>query len=720
MLPMDMSDPKPDINLTEVEGFLKGTDGITIGFQKTDSLQCWMQTPCKSNGNSILKEIIFFTSGEWALKISDLQVNLQDINISNTFQCNEKGLQCVITACQKVSLCEGVTVKDNIVMSRFHILETLNINGKCFRSLRSKLCNRVILFTAVNKTCIKCQRMTMFTTTDVHVSTTSNMENIKPPDTNKITCKEQIINLIPGATNEMAELILNQAQNACKDPRGRRWSENMISNCLKWYCRSPQSYESFRDSKYLLLTSKSTLIDYKNRVKQQIGFDEEIFDWMLEEAKRNNLPEEGYTGGIIIDEMSIQSDLQICKNGDVIEMSGFMDIGQEGNLCYNMRKGKNEKILGTHALQFVFLGVNGFRFPFAHFISDGIQGPELYPLFWEAVDRLRRFGFKAVYTCMDGAQSNRTFMHINTSAEKSFITNCPCNLDTMVFLMDSKHVIKKIRNNILKSGNFKTSTRLLTLANGESIQWQMFVDCYKWDKSNGLQLHRKLTNDHMFPSNQLKMRNHLAEDVLDTDMLHLMLQYQQSLGEKGSILNGAIELLQNSSKLITIFKDMRPLTSLRDSRLTELLEVGKWFEEWKIGALAQSSIMSKNRQKLIMSLQCHEDIQCCITGFWELCKLLFQEHTKIHITPGLVNSDVIENTFNQQRSTYHGANANPNALQYRQALNSIVLGQNSVSQKANAGKSHSAAEPYHCSMKKSVKRKVEYSTEYQKIKVIRM
>jgi hypothetical protein len=54
--------------------------------------------------------------------------------------------------------------------------------------------------------------MTMFTTTDA--STTPNMENIKPPDTNKITCKEQIINLIPGATNEMAELILNQAQNA--------------------------------------------------------------------------------------------------------------------------------------------------------------------------------------------------------------------------------------------------------------------------------------------------------------------------------------------------------------------------------------------------------------------------------------------------------------------------------------------------------------------------
>jgi hypothetical protein len=86
---------------------------------------------------------------------------------------------------------------------------------------------------------------------------------------------------------------------------------------------------------------------------------------MMEEAK-GKISKEGYTGGIIIDEMSIQSDLQICKNGDVIEMSGFLDIGQEDNLCYNLRKGKNKKILGTHALQFVFLRVNGFLQPISY------------------------------------------------------------------------------------------------------------------------------------------------------------------------------------------------------------------------------------------------------------------------------------------------------------------------------------------------------------------
>ncbi|XP_053408959.1 uncharacterized protein LOC123565639 [Mercenaria mercenaria] len=346
-------------------------------------------------------------------------------------------------------------------MTRFHILENWTSAGTNSRILRSKLCNRVTPFHALNNTCIKCQKMTMLNEKNEDKDI-DDKENNKSFNTRTLQQKEKEDMSkklpksvkkkisIPGTTDEMIELILSQANNASKDPRGRRWTEGMINVCLQWYCKSPQSYEHFRGSQYLVLPCKSTLFQYKNKVKHQVGFDDSIFDWMLEEAKRRDIPEEGYTGGIIIDEMSIQSDIQICKNNDVIELSGLMDVGEEGNLCNTLRKGKNEKILGTHALQFVFLGVNGFRFPFAHFISDGVQVPELYPLFWEAVDRLSLFGFKAVYTCTDGAQSNRTFMHINTSADKYFTCDCPCNFGKMVFIMDCKYVIKKIRNNVLK------------------------------------------------------------------------------------------------------------------------------------------------------------------------------------------------------------------------------------------------------------------------------
>lgn len=86
-----------------------------------------------------------------------------------------------------------------------------------------------------------------------------------------------------------------------------------MTACLQWYSRSPQAYEAFRGSKFLVLPSPSILVLYKNRVKQHVGFYQDVFRWMFEEAKRRAIPEEGWTGGIIINEMSIQSDLQICK-----------------------------------------------------------------------------------------------------------------------------------------------------------------------------------------------------------------------------------------------------------------------------------------------------------------------------------------------------------------------------------------------------------------------
>jgi hypothetical protein len=55
------------------------------------------------------------------------------------------------------------------------------------------------------------------------------------------------------------------------------------------------------------------------------------------------------------------------------------------------------------------------------------------------------------------------------------------------------------------------------------IRWEHFIEAYQWDVSHhGLLIHRKLTETHLFPTNKERMRNKLAEDCLDWEMLHLM------------------------------------------------------------------------------------------------------------------------------------------------------------------------------------------------------
>ena len=132
---------------------------------------------------------------------------------------------------------------------------------------------------------------------------------------------------------------------------------------------------------------------------------------MLAEANVRNIPEDGLVGGTIFDEMAIQTDVQINKNGDVVEIVGFTDLGEEGDLCYSLRKGICNNILGNHVLQLLFLGVTGFRFPFAHFVTDNVQASELYGMFWKAVKILWTYGFKVLFTCMDGAVCNHSLMH---------------------------------------------------------------------------------------------------------------------------------------------------------------------------------------------------------------------------------------------------------------------------------------------------------------------
>ncbi len=159
-----------------------------------------------------------------------------------------------------------------------------------------------------------------------------------------------------------------------------------------------------------------------------------------------------------------------------MELCGFTDVGEEGNTCNTLRMGEKKKVLGTHILQFIFLGLTGFRFPFAHVITTNVAAYDIHTLFWEATAALSMYGFTTLYTCMDGAQSNRTFQNINIGKNRQSMIaqspECPCN--SVIFMMDISHVLKKIRNNVLKSGVHKASTRNLTFPDGSPIQWQMW------------------------------------------------------------------------------------------------------------------------------------------------------------------------------------------------------------------------------------------------------
>ncbi|CAG2238930.1 unnamed protein product [Mytilus edulis] len=524
---------------------------------------------------------------------------------------------------------------------------------------------------STNATCIRSN-----TDQDVILSTEDNND-----------MSEILTKIFPECSDKMKLFLMSQKMAIERNPHGRRWNRDIVRLCLTLWCRSPKGYTELRNSQFVILPSEKLLQRFKNTVNQEAGINNDMLHWMANEAKLKNIPPEGYEGGLIIDEMSIQQDLQLKKINGKIELIGFTELSPESVVFDKLKSNKNERILASHALQLVFLGSTGFRFPFAHFPASTASGHELYLLVWQSVNRLMNFGFKIMFVSTDGAQTNRDLFKL-LMPEFSSAKPVTCSFnniysnDKISFIMDVSHVIKKIRNNILKSGSESQCKRHMKFE-GNFIEWNHFKRAYSWDIStHPFPVHHKLSQDHFYLTSEAKMRNHLAEDVLNADMYHLMKLYQQTLGESGSMLNATVKLLSNTSVLIANFRDNRAITDLSDDRLRQNHDVMDFFIKWEKSIQLDTTV--KQKEMCMISHQTRQDIVSCILGFEEYCQYRLKNNNA-SVIPSRLNSDVIENVFCQQRTLHSGANTNPTYLGYCHAMNSVILGQTTVSRKSNTG-----------------------------------
>ena len=178
--------------------------------------------------------------------------------------------------------------------------------------------------------------------------------------------------------------------------------------------------------------------------------------------------------------------------------------------------------------------------------------------------------------------------------------------------------------------------------------WDFCVEAFNHNRSAPLEIHRKLTYKHVFPENADKIRNHLAEEVLNEDMLQLMLDLRAHLGPRGAKLDATISLLQQTSILVNIFRDRRPMNDPSDPRIQQLRCVFGWFKEWEIDIHANYHTPA-DRNRRLLSAETREDLDICINGFCAMLKVRAKLSPGSSVVPARMNSDVLENTFCQQR-----------------------------------------------------------------------
>lgn len=709
-------------------------DDVFITKKSSESIRFGFQHAVTFNGNKVLIEAVLTADGAVKVEYASKVLDLSKLGLRNRITMTSGNMQALLQSLKCIRLCHGICAEQ--VSTPNCTKEVLGESGKLQNIARSLKCEKVVELKSYLGVCRHCRALdrkgrpgdevneaaatvnpapvtpvvpdavssaAAASTSDgqqevvatspvsgeaVAVSAESTKDISIDPYEESFLC--DVLNTIaPELSSNQKLLIESQLKNSKGSPYARRWSEEMITMCLTLWARSPQAYADLKKSGFLVLPSSRLLSMYKNAIQQSAGINPDIFKWMRKTAEEKLKNKSDWYGGLVLDEMAIQEDLQISKRGGENRLVGLVDYGPEGQYLEECKHGKAQVKLANHVLQFVFHGIGGFRFPIAHYPTCQANPEEIYITFWDCVRQLKRWGFTVIYSSIDGSSNNRAFvkLHFEDSPLNQDLTACNLFVPSgqVTFLMDPPHLFKKIRNNILKSGPEKHHTRLM-LHKNRPIVWKQWIDAYEWDRAtNPFPLHHKLTEEHLYPNSAQKMRNKLAEDVLGEEMYQLMLAYQRTL-QNPDPFDVVLEFLGHTKVILSIFLDMRPIKELGDKRICQLREASKWFQEWENEVCQQEGITKSEKQKMLMSAETREDLQFLISGFAKLVKYCL-EVLDVSLVPGRVNSDIIENIFCQQRALYNGANTNPNLSTYNYSMNSIILGQASISDKANAKES---------------------------------
>ena len=128
-------------------------------------------------------------------------------------------------------------------------------------------------------------------------------------------------------------------------------------------------------------------------------------------------------------------------------------------------------------------------------------------LWREAVKAAQLHGFRPIAGCCDGAAENEKFTKricTHSSNDRGF-KDYYIDMDTgdRIFIMQCQtHLLKKLRNNIWKSGHGKGQTRVMLhfdKASGkwQTIQWATLLALYEEDIKRFPTLAKLLSHDHL-------------------------------------------------------------------------------------------------------------------------------------------------------------------------------------------------------------------------------
>ena len=212
---------------------------------------------------------------------------------------------------------------------------------------------------------------------------------------------------------------------------------------------SSSAYHCLSTSGFVKLPSERTLRDYTHVFKSTTGFQAEVDDMLRKEVGSENW--KNYIV-LLLDEMKVKESPVYDKyNCQVVGFVEIDDIKHQMNIL-EKQTASDLPPIATHLLTIMVRGLfTSCKFPYAHFPTDCLTGDQIFPIVWEAIERLERKGFKVIAITADGASPNRKFFHMHCSdatVDLCYKTPNPYTSEdrSVYFFSDVPHLMKTTRN----------------------------------------------------------------------------------------------------------------------------------------------------------------------------------------------------------------------------------------------------------------------------------
>ena len=450
---------------------------------------------------------------------------------------------------------------------------------------------------------------------------------------------------------------------------GVRYHPMIIRYCLSLASKSASAYDDIRyDEKtgtgFLILPSRRRLRDYKNYIRPERGFNENIIDELKHKVKDFSDAEKFIV--LLFDEMKIQENLVWDKHSG--ELIGYVDLG-DPSLNYATLEKVDE--IASHVLVFMIRSViNSYKFSLANFATTGATACQMFPLFWSAISILEtNCDLQVIAATCDGASPNRKLfrMHFHMTNPEDIDQNTDVTYRIanpfaqekrfIYFIADPPHLIKTTRNCLSNSGSGRF-TRVMW-NDGGFILWNHISEIFYEDQQCGLLLLPKLTNEHIKLTPFSVMNVRLAAQVLSSSVSTVLSEYgppeAAATANFCSMMDSFFDIVnvKNSSEYETKLKPfLKPFNSTNDPRFSWLRNVFlKYFSDWWDSIEQRPGDFNQTQKgSMFISWQTYEGLKITVNSIIECLKFLLHNIDNCYIFTETFCQDPLENYFGRQRS----------------------------------------------------------------------